>query len=179
MPRYAAFLRAVNLGATRKTSSADLRSCFEGIGFDEVQTFRTSGNVVFAAPRKPGKATIEQALAECFGFDVDIFLRTAEEIRAIAAHEPFAPEILEGTQGRVQVSMLAGKPTAAVRKRVLAFATDQDRLAFGPSELYWLPSGGTQQSELDTKGIAKLLGSSTMRTKGTIELLSAKFFADE
>jgi uncharacterized protein (DUF1697 family) len=178
MPRYAAFLRAVNLGATRKTGSAELRSCFEGIGFDEVQTFRTSGNVVFDASRKPSKAKIEQALRECFGFDVEIFLRTAQEIRAIASHQPFEQRVVEGTKGRVQVSMLSGKPSAAVRKRVLAFATDEDRLAFGASELYWLPVGGTQESKLDTSGVAKLLGSTTMRTKGTVELLSAKFFEE-
>jgi uncharacterized protein (DUF1697 family) len=179
MPRYAAFLRAVNLGAARKTGSAELRSCFEGIGLDGVQTFRTSGNVVFDASRKPSQARIEQALEECFGFEVEVFLRTAQEIRAIAAHRPFEPGVIEGTKGRVQVSLLSRKPAPAVREQVLALATAEDRLAFGPSELYWLPQGGTQESKLDAKAIAKLLGSSTMRTQGTVELLSAKFFSDE
>jgi uncharacterized protein (DUF1697 family) len=178
MGRHAAFLRGVNLGATRKTGSAELRSCFEEIGFDGVQTFRTSGNVVFDAPGKPSGAAIEKALAKAFGFEVDVFLRTAGEIHAIAALEPFEPDLVEASKGKLQVSMLSTKPTAAVRKQVLALATDADRLAFGARELYWLPSGGTRDSTLDTKAIAKLLGSTTMRTKGTVELLCAKFFAD-
>ena len=56
MARYAAFLRGVNLGAKRKTGSAELRSCFEGIGLEDVQTFRTSGNVVFETGRAPKAA---------------------------------------------------------------------------------------------------------------------------
>ena len=47
MSRYAAFLRAINLGPRRRLSGADLRARFEGLGFTDVETFRTSGNVVF------------------------------------------------------------------------------------------------------------------------------------
>ena len=60
---------------------------------------------------------------------------------------------------------------------MLALATDQDLLAFGKRELFWLPSGGTLDSELDRKAIDRLLGPTTMRTKGTVDLLAAKFFS--
>jgi uncharacterized protein (DUF1697 family) len=178
MPRYAAFLRGVNLGSTRKTGSAELRACFEGAGFGEVRTFRTSGNVVFDASRKPSQASVERALSESFGFDVEVFLRTAAEIRAIADGEPIDPALVEASDGKLQVSMLASKPSAAVRKKVLALATDEDRLALGDRELYWLPSGMMRDSKLDLKQLGELIGSSTMRTKSTMELIRAKFFAD-
>jgi hypothetical protein len=35
-----------------------------------------------------------------------------------------------------------------------------------------------RDSKLDLKAVAELVGSTTMRTKGTIELLGAKFFGD-
>ena len=60
---------------------------------------------------------------------------------------------------------------------MLRLATDADALAFGERELYWLPSGGTQESELDLKAIGKELGLTTMRTKGTVDQMAAKFFA--
>ena len=47
-------------------------------------------------------------------------------------------------------------------------ASDDDRLKFAGSELYWLPSGGQMESELDHKAIDKLVGPSTRRTMGTI-----------
>jgi uncharacterized protein (DUF1697 family) len=173
--RYAAFLRAVNLGRNRRVSGAELCTVFEGLGLEDVASFRTSGNLVFEAPRDM-TAQIEKALESTLGYDVGVFLRTAEEIREIAGQQPFKPDEAKAAQGKLQVSMLAKKPTAAKQKRVLALATDEDLLAFGKRELYWLPSGGTMESSLDRKAIDALLGPTTMRTKGTVEQLAAKFF---
>lgn len=173
--RYAAFLRAVNLGRNHRVTSDELRAIFDGVGCEEVGTFRTSGNVVFEAPRDM-TAQIEKALESALGYDVAVFLRTAREIAVIAANEPFTRAQVNGSKGKLQVSMLSAKPAAATRKKVLALATDQDLLEFGARELYRLPSGGTQNAELDTKAIGKLVGPTTMRTKGTVEQLAAKYF---
>jgi uncharacterized protein (DUF1697 family) len=174
--RYAAFLRAVNLGRNRRVTSAQLKSLFEELGAEEVATFRTSGNVVFEAPRDMARA-LEKHLEQALGHEMVIFLRTASDVKEIAAHEPFPPEDVEASNGKLQVALLDKKPTAATQKKALALATDQDLLAFGKRELYWLPSGGTMESELDRKALDKLLGPTTTRTKGTVELLAEKFFA--
>lgn len=153
---------------------------FEEVGFREVDTFRSSGNVVFEADREPAaKLTkrIEEALARSLGYDVAVFLRSADELRAIAEHKPFDRRLVEASAGKLQVTLLAEKPAARVRDEVMAHATDEDRLAFNDRELYWLPSGRMRESVLDVRSIDKLLGSTTMRTKGTIEQLAAKYFA--
>ncbi len=173
--RYAAFIRAVNLGRNRRVTSAQLKALFEEAGAEEVATFRTSGNVVFEAPRDMARA-LETHLEKALGHEVVIFQRTARDVKAIAAHEPFPSKDVEASKGKLQVALLGKKPAAATQKKVLALATDQDRLAFGKHELYWLPSGGTMESELDRKALDKLLGPSTMRTMGTLEQLAAKFF---
>jgi uncharacterized protein (DUF1697 family) len=174
--KYAAFLRAVNLGRNRRVTSAQLKALFEEAGAEDVATFRTSGNVVFEASRDMARA-LEKHLEQALGHEVVIFLRTASDVREIAALEPFQPKDVEASNGKLQVALLDGKPTAATRKKALALATDRDLLAFGKRELYWLPSGGTMDSELDRKALDELLGPTTMRTKGTIELLAAKYFA--
>ena len=178
MPKYAAFLRAVNLGRNRRVSGAQLKALFEEMGFEDVATFRTSGNVVFEVDRATKlRERIEAALARELGWDVGVFLRTDEEVRSIAAHEPFDRELVEATEGRLQVALLPKKPAKDVHAEVLPLATVDDWLAFGDRELYWLPRAGTQGSALDLKAIEKLLGPWTMRTKGTVELMAAKFFA--
>src|SRR5215210_1867306 len=130
---HAAFLRAVNLGSTRKASSEQLRSCFEGAGFSDVATFRNSGNVVFTAPKSGGAAkltaAVEKALASDLGFDVTVFVRAAAQVRAIAAKQPFAAKAVKASKGKLQVALLGAKPKAAAKKRVLALASDEDRLA--------------------------------------------------
>ena len=177
--KYAAFLRAVNLGPRRRVTSAELRKLFEGLDFDEVATFRTSGNVVFSAGRESAATLtgrIEEGLAKSLGYEVPIFLRTENEIRALAEHQPFDPELLQASKGKLQVLLLCKRPEKAAEAAVLELATDEDRLAFGDRELYWLPSGGIRDSPLDQNALAKLLGPATMRTKGTVEQLATKYF---
>jgi uncharacterized protein (DUF1697 family) len=174
--RYAAFLRGVNVGKNHRVSSAELKELFEALGAESVATFRTSGNVVFDGPRDM-TSDIEERLEEELGFEVRTFVRTAAQLKEIAAAKPFPAKEVEASKGKLQVSLLDAKPTAAVRKKVLALATDQDALAFGKRELFWLPSGGTLESKLDQKELGRLLGPTTMRTKGTVELLFEKFFA--
>ena len=178
MPEYAAFLRGMNLGK-RRLKNDELCAAFTALGFEQVCSFRASGNVAFAAPvGSLGELTerIETGLAEALGYPVPTFLRTAAEVRRIALHEPFAAALLSASAGKLQVMLLASDPSAKVRKAVLNLPDERDRLAFGEHELYWLPSGGLLDSELDLKAIAALLGPNTTRTKGTLELMAAKHF---
>jgi uncharacterized protein (DUF1697 family) len=179
MARYVAFLRGVNLGAKRRVSGEQLRAVFEDVGFEDVATFRASGNVVFTAGEAVGEEEsanrIEVGLAEALGFEVRTVLRSDREVVAIAAHEPFAPDVVAKTEGRLQVLLLAKKPSTGVRKQVLAFASDEDRLTIRGRELYWLPRAGMSDSKLDLGAAEALLGLATMRTKGTIEQIAAKY----
>jgi uncharacterized protein (DUF1697 family) len=178
--RHVAFLRGVNLGAKRRASGAELRAAFEAAGFEDVATFRTSGNVVFGGSGGEDRvgAKAEAALREALGFEVRVVLRSDRELKAIAAHEPFEPEVVAATEGRLQVILMAEKPTASARKAVLALATERDRLAVRGRELYWLPTAGTQGSDLDQEALGAELGLVTVRTMGTIEQLVAKYLAD-
>ena len=179
MPLHAAFLRGMNLGGRRITND-DLRAQFEALGFESVATFRASGNVVFESGRESEaklRDRIERGLERGLGYAVPTFIRSASELTEIAATEPFDPKQVRASKGKLQVSMLGKSPAKAARAKALALATDDDLLAFGKRELFWLPSGGTLDSELDQKALGKLLGEATMRTMGTIEQLAAKFLA--
>jgi uncharacterized protein (DUF1697 family) len=180
MSSHAAFLRGVNLGPRRRIGAAQLRALFEQIGFADVATFRTSGNVAFGAGRESQarlRERIERALVDALGWEVTVFLRSAAQLQAIADREPFAAELVEASTGKLQVVLLGAKPPARKREQALAMATEDDRLAAGDRELYWLPSGGIRGSSLDFKALEALLGETTVRTKGTIEQFAAKCFA--
>jgi uncharacterized protein (DUF1697 family) len=180
MPSHAAFLRGMNVGSHHRVSSDQLASMFSAMGFEEVKTFRSSGNVAFTAKAEPPSRLtrrIEDVLAQELGYAVPTFLRTGEEMRAIAAMQPFDPELVEASGGKLQISLLAERPTAGMRREVLAMAGERDLLAFEEGELYWLPSGGIMETTLDLTAIDRVLGSTTRRTKGTIEQMAAKHFA--
>lgn len=177
MPSHVAFLRGMNLGG-RRIKNEELRAEFEALGFADVACFRASGNVIFSAKGSEAKLTseIEAGLGEALGYEVPVFLRSAKELSALAAHEPFEAAKVKASKGKLQVALLPKKPTAKARKQALAEASDEDRLAIEGRELYWLPSGGISDSDLDLKTIETALGPWTMRTMGTIEQIVAKYF---
>jgi uncharacterized protein (DUF1697 family) len=181
MARYAAFLRGINVGGHRITND-ELRNACEAVGLEDVATFRASGNVIFAAEEAADPNAlaerIETGLGETLGYEVPVFLRTAGEVADIATHQPFPAKLVAASAGKLQVNLLATKPAAKTKRAVLALSTDDDRLAFRDRELYWLPSGGQLESELDFKAIDAAVGISTRRTKGTMEEVAAKYFAD-
>jgi uncharacterized protein (DUF1697 family) len=171
VPRYAAFLRGINVGGTR-IAKDDLCAPFGAIGLDNVTTFRASGNVIFDGPKEPATklaARIEKALADDLGFTkATTFIRTAAEMRALAKDDPFPRE----PDQKLHVLFCLKKPPASV----LEYATDSDQLKIGKKELYWAPEGRMTDSELDLKAIDKLVGPNTMRTKGTVDQIAERWF---
>jgi uncharacterized protein (DUF1697 family) len=177
MQRFAAFLRGMNLGRNRRIENERLRSEFERLELADVATFRASGNVVFAAEEGDERALgerIESGLREALGYEVPVFLRSARELAAIAAAEPFDERALAASKGKLQVMLLPRKPPAEARRQALALDGEDDRLALGRRELFWLPQGGMSESELDLRRLDALLGPTTIRTMGTIEQIVAK-----
>jgi uncharacterized protein (DUF1697 family) len=170
MARYAAFLRAINIGG-RRITGPELCKPFTAMGFAEARSFRASGNVVFDAPRKPAEARVEQQLATALGYEVISFLRTRGELEELAAGEPFEPG------AKYHVMFLKALPSTAKQREVLALGSDDDKLAWGARELFWRPRGRMLESELDLKRVEKLIGLNTMRTNGTVEQIAAKYFA--
>ena len=72
MPKFIAFLRAINVGNHTVTMD-QLRRLFEELGFTNVETFIASGNVIFDAKAKTVsslEAKIEKHLEKVLGYEV-------------------------------------------------------------------------------------------------------------
>lgn len=179
MPSHAAFLKGMNLG-NRRLTNEELRGHFEANGLTDVATFRASGNVVFADPDGRGERAlaelIEAQLARLLGYPVAIFVRTGPELQKIAAAEPFNAATRARLHGKAQVMLLGAKPGAPARRKALGLAGNEDALAFGACELFWLPAGGVSDSALDMKALERALGPATVRTAGTIEQIATRHF---
>lgn len=177
MARFVAFLRGMNLGR-RRITNPDLRHAFEDLGFENVTAFLASGNVVFdtdgGTPARIAK-TIEAGLRAALEYDVPTFLRTAKQVRTIAAYKPFPKAAVARSKGKLQVALLERKPNEKTRKAALAMATPEDRVAIEGRELYWLPKGSILDAGIDLQAIEKTLGPVTIRTRRTVERIAARF----
>ena len=78
MPKYLAFLRAINVGG-HTVKMDHLRQIFESLGLSNAETFIASGNVIFdvkAGNVKTLEKKIENKLHEALGYEVAAFIRT-------------------------------------------------------------------------------------------------------
>jgi uncharacterized protein (DUF1697 family) len=167
---FAAFLRGINVGG-HKATKGQLTAAFESLGFQDVSTFRASGNVLFTPPgrAKPKAAEIEAALEAVLGYSSRVFLRSNAQLGEIVRSAPFTPRQLAASNGKLQVCFLASRPGPAKRSAALDLATPGEPLAIEGADLFWLPHAGMMDAEVDLKALGRLVGPWTMRTFGTVQ----------
>jgi uncharacterized protein (DUF1697 family) len=179
VPRYAAVLRAVNVGG-RVVKMERLRQLFEDTGFTGVSTHIASGNVLFTAGRgRPAtfEKKIETSLALALGWEVATFLRTPAELAAVAAHEPFAVEDVGEAHG-VYVGFLKEPPSPEQHALVHGFRTPTDVLAVSGREVWWLCRIRSADSDVSGGKLEKALGlKATFRNLTTVRAMAARLSA--
>ena len=177
MPRYVAFLRAINVGG-HIVKMDRLRALFEELGHSDVDMFIASGNVLFTAPGKSGPALerrIEKHLCASLSYEVATFVRTAAEVQQAAAYEPFAAAIMAHPYHGLYVSFLREAPSAAVRRAVEALRSATDELHIHDRELYWLSRVPFGDSKLGGPRLEKTLGMpATIRSVTSLRKLAAR-----
>ncbi len=138
MSRYVALLRGINVGGKNLISMANLRVEFERAGYDAVQTYIQSGNVLFETdrPRAELEASIESLLAERIGCPVVVVVRSHRQLTSIvnAAPDGF------GTDPDAHLSdvvFLKAPLTSAQAMRVVALRDGVDRAWPGTGVLYF------------------------------------------
>src|SRR5688500_9007910 len=140
MPKYVAFLRAINVGG--HTVKMDyLRTLFTGLGFANVETFIASGNVIFDSRSRNSAALekkIETCLLKALGYEVATFIRSTAELSEIAGYKPFADSELNAEGHTLYIGFMAGKPSSAAKTKLLSLATSVDDFHLNKREIYWL-----------------------------------------
>ena len=156
-----------------------LRGFFEELEYTDVSTFIASGNVIFnsnsrSSPRLERR--IEQHLQKNLGYEVATFIRTLEELKAIASGE-LSDWTGEGGVDSLYVVFLPGAVDAAMRDRFAGLQSATDRFQFGRREVYWFVRGKLTESPLFVAGITKATGSvpNTMRNITTVRKIVVKY----
>ena len=149
---WIALLRAVNLGSRNKVPMAELRVVLEEKGYESVRTYIQSGNVLFEHDG-PDRARLEAAVAQAFGVQSTIVLRSARQIRSLARRHPFGADTSSS-----HVAFLAEKPKASALRALCEFDSGTDRYELvGPDVALQYPSG-VQGAQLTAARLEKLLG---------------------
>ncbi|MFF5256344.1 DUF1697 domain-containing protein [Streptomyces leeuwenhoekii] len=149
MTTYAALLRGINVGGSRKLPMADLRTLLAGLGHTGVRTYLQSGQAVFTAGHGDEEslaAELTRAIEERFGFTVDVLVRDHAYLRSVAEACPFPAAELEARQLHVTYFSAPPGPERFAEIDQAAFLPEEFRL--GDRALYLYAPDGLGRSKL-------------------------------
>jgi len=172
-----AFLRGLRLSA-RAVTMDYLRTAFEAEGFERVEVFLATGNVVFDGDAEDIgglELAIDAMLIDALGFEVTTFIRTDAEVRAIAHHKAFMPALIK-TAAAYNVAMFREELDAAAKDTVLTFRTPGEDLQVRGREIYWLSGKKPGESEISNAVFELAVGRpSTLRGMKTMKELARRY----
>jgi uncharacterized protein (DUF1697 family) len=172
MARHVVLLRGINIGSRNRIAMPALREALEEAGFTGVQTYLQSGNVVLESRAKPEtvRRKVEQLIADRFGLEIAVIVRTRAELAAVVKRNPHAKVASEPK--RYQVTFLEHKlPTRVVREVEQAAAADERVVVSGREVYAWHPQT-IARSKLWAKLAGQGLGvTATSRNWTTVEAL--------
>ena len=172
MPRYVALLRGINIGPRNRVAMPALREALEEAGFEDVQTYVQSGNVLVSSRAKAEtvRRKVERVIAESFGLEVPVVVRTRAELAAVAKRNPLGKVATEPK--RYQVTFLSKKLPSKVVRELEEVAAPEERVVVSGREVYaWHPNT-IARSKLWAKLAGKTLGvTATSRNWATVEAL--------
>jgi uncharacterized protein (DUF1697 family) len=172
MTRIVVLLRGINLGATRRVSMPELRNALAEAGYEDVSTLLQSGNVVLSSAKQPETVAraVEKLIADRFGFDVDVIVRTGEELAQVVAADPLGDEVTDGKT--YFVIFLSAEPDAAGLRELEDEDFAPDRFSARGREIYvWCPNGMRDSRLMRTLGKANLAPTATFRNWNTVTKL--------
>ncbi len=178
MPKYVAFLRAINVGG-HLVKMDRLRTIFEDLGFTNVETFIASGNVIFDSKSMNTELLekkIEKQLLKSLGYEVATFIRSIEEVEKIATSEPFSAEDLKQNGTILYVGFLSQAPSEESRRELIKCANKNNDFAVTDRELFWLCRVKFSETDFSGARLEKILKQkTTLRNANTPQRIAAKY----
>jgi uncharacterized protein (DUF1697 family) len=158
MTVWVALLRGVNVGGHNKVPMAELRAALTADGFDDVATYIASGNVVLRAPAcEPER--VSGIIADSFGLDIPVVVRSADQLRAAVEANPF-PQAVE-TPKLLYCFFTTDPVDDAALDGFDHGRYAPDRVATGAGEIYAHYPDGMARSKLDNSVLDRVAGAPT------------------
>ncbi|MEX1133414.1 MAG: DUF1697 domain-containing protein [Acidimicrobiia bacterium] len=168
-----ALLRGANVGGHSRLEMAELRSALSNQGFDGVQTYLQSGNIVLDPGRRLLQelaTALETAIADQFGLEVRVIVRGKDDLAAVAAAHPFRDD--DSDHSRLHVVFLETAPAACKVADLDPDRSPPDRFEVKGREIFVSYPNGQGRSRLGLDYFERQLGmAGTARNWNTVTKL--------
>lgn len=179
MPRYVAFLKAINVGG-HVVKMDRLRAIFGELGWPDAETFIASGNVILSSGARDSVALerkIGQGLEKTLGYAVPVFLRTMDEVAAVCEYKPFSATQLAKAKV-VNVGFMHEPLSSVAAATARSYNTHADLFHTHGREFYWLSNTLQSESPFFKVKFHKVFKADvTFRSMTTVRKLAAKYLA--
>ncbi|HEX6810636.1 MAG TPA: DUF1697 domain-containing protein [Planctomycetota bacterium] len=173
--RRIALLRGINVGGNKKVPMVELRELAAELGWQQVETWIQSGNVVFAAAGRPAalEKDLEQAIERHFGFQVPVVVRTSEAWSDCAASKVFAAAKAE-RPAAVHLGFAKQRCAAGAAKALQPYCTQGERVEIDGDAVWIDFKAGVARSKVTSAVLDRVIGSTvTLRNWKTVLELAA------
>lgn len=129
---------------------AAARDVLAELGFDQVESYANSGNLIFTSNGKAvdHEAAIRSALEDKFGFELTTFVRTARQVTALATAAPFG--VIAAGHTHFALFPLT-RLTPKEKKAVEGLSNDHDQVGVRGRDVHWLIRSKSTETTLGPK----------------------------
>lgn len=148
MTTHVALLRGINV-AGKTVAMADLERIFASLGFQDIQIYIRTGNLVFTSSEDSENALtemIENGLHEDLGHDIRVLLRSPNELRDLVDRNPFLRRVADPT--KLHVTFLATAPRDDLARKIVPDIAPPDEFEIAGRNLYLHCPEGYGRSKL-------------------------------
>ncbi|MDO5510714.1 MAG: DUF1697 domain-containing protein [Weeksellaceae bacterium] len=174
MHPYIILLRGIMPTGKNKIVMADLKKAVENAGFSNVSTYRNTGNIICTSHLDSSEIQqlIHQTILTKLGVDVEVFVKTPEEIRHALNSNPF-PESYPIS--RVFYNFLQQQPPEGHLTQLLQMDFGEDEIKHQHPILYSFIPVDASKSKLNNAFLEKQTGvRMTARNFNTLSALLEK-----
>lgn len=157
--KYVAFLRGINVSGKNSIKMAALKAMFESLGFNNVETYIQSGNVIFEF--KPYDTVsleikIKEEINKIFGFHIETIIRTKEELINIISNNPLLMEVNIEID-KLHVTLFISKPKEAIIESLELKKEENEKYIIQGKEIYLYCPNGYGNTKLNNASLEKKL----------------------
>ncbi len=172
MPTYIALLRGINVSGQKKIKMADLKSHLEEIGFENVQTYIQSGNVLFESDESSIdklENRIIDKIKEKYGWDVPTLVKTATDFQRALDNNPY---VNDKEDQKVYFVFLKEEPAPEHVDKLAQTDYSPELYTIDGKNIYLYPANGFGKAKLNNNLFeAKLKVQATTRNLKTVRTL--------
>jgi uncharacterized protein (DUF1697 family) len=171
--RQVALLRGINIGPRNRIAMPALREALADAGYENVETYVQSGNVVLSASEKAAalERSLERLIEQRFQLSIPVVVRSRAQLAKVVDKNPLG-DVAKDPK-RYQVAFMRSKLSRKAVAALKAAAIEPERVVVDGREIYSWHAEGVARSKLWAAVASKKLGvDATARNWTTVTTLA-------